>query len=62
VILLTDSATGVPIHSAVYLAEELVFTKNGGNLKSSWVIMPMQDMFGLYLKEEDIKVSFFRKK
>src|SRR6185369_392773 len=37
-----------PIHAAVYIAGDFVFTKNGVNPAQPWVIMKMADMLNAY--------------
>jgi hypothetical protein len=39
---------GATLHSAVYLADDLVFTKNGGANTQPWIYMRMQDMLDYY--------------
>lgn len=43
ILLMTDE-TGQPVHAAVFLADDFVFTKNGGHLTKPWVIMKLADM------------------
>jgi hypothetical protein len=50
------------IHSAVYIADDIVFTKNGGGLNQPWVYMRMEDMLPYYMTPADpVKVLVFRK-
>ena len=39
---------GAPVHAAVYLADDLVFTKNGYGLLHPWTVMKMPAMLDLY--------------
>jgi len=39
---------GAPVHAAVYLADDLVFTKNGYGLLHPWTLMKMSTMVDLY--------------
>jgi hypothetical protein len=48
VIFLMDGATGNAIHSCVYLADDLVFTKNGRSPTQPWVIMKLDDVVAYY--------------
>jgi hypothetical protein len=46
-IVLLDS-NGQSIHTAVYIADDFVFTKNGVNHAQPWVLMRMADMTAIY--------------
>ncbi len=54
--------TGDAFHSCVYLADDLVYTKNGRNLLSPWLIMKRQDVEKVYLYRGDGRVQGFRLK
>ncbi|HSH93904.1 MAG TPA: hypothetical protein VK968_07145, partial [Roseimicrobium sp.] len=53
---------GDAVHAAVYIADNVVFTKNGGNLSQPWLLMTMQDMLAEYLQYFPLKISYFRLK
>ena len=46
-------------HSAVYLADDLVFTKNGQSYVRPWMIMRISDLQALY---RDFTITFLRRK
>ena len=48
VIFILDGATGNAIHSCVYLADDLVFTKNGRSPTQPWVVMKLDDVVAYY--------------
>ncbi len=48
VIFFMDGATGNAIHSCVYLADDLVFTKNGRSPTQPWVVMKLDDVVAYY--------------
>jgi len=50
------------IHSAVYIASDIVFTKNGTNYSSPWMFMYMSDMEQYYAQNEPLKVLHLRPK
>jgi hypothetical protein len=54
------------IHAAVYVADDLVFTKNGEDYRQPWILMHMADMVDTYAVKYPIrgslKVQFFRRK
>jgi hypothetical protein len=41
-------ADGTPMHAAVYIADDVVFTKNGGSLTQPWILMKLEDMLAKY--------------
>jgi hypothetical protein len=50
-------------HVAVYLADDLLFTKNGAFSLAPWVIMPMDQLKGRYVGQyDDWKVTYYRRK
>jgi hypothetical protein len=38
----------IPIHACVFIAEDVVFTKNGGTRLSPWLLMRLSDMLSYY--------------
>jgi hypothetical protein len=50
------------IHSAVYIADNIVFTKNGPSQHSPWILMQMETLVSHYETNTDIKVRGYRKK
>jgi len=59
-IVLLHDATGRPIHAAVYLAADFVYTKNGGHATKPWAIMKMADMKAAYPLQAPLQKSFYR--
>lgn len=62
VLFFLDNTTGDAYHSCVFLADNLVFTKNGRNLLSPWLIMRLDDVKGIYLYRGDGRVQGYRRK
>jgi len=60
-VLLLDDNNRV-IHSSVYIASDLVFTKNGINYAQPWVLMREKDMIGHFSGVDPVKVAYFRRK
>jgi hypothetical protein len=60
-VLLLDDSNRV-IHSSVYIASDLVFTKNGINYAQPWVLMHEKDMIGHFSAIDSVKVAYFRRK
>lgn len=50
------------IHSAVYIAGDLVFTKNGENYAQPWILTRMKNLEDSYLSAGDFKTLFYRRK
>ena len=62
ILFFLSTTTGDAYHSCVHLADNLVFTKNGRNLLSPWLIMRLDDVKKVYLYRGDGRVQGFRKK
>jgi hypothetical protein len=62
VLFFLDNTTGDAFHSCVHLADNIVFTKNGRNILSPWVIMRLDDVKKIYLYKGDGRVQGFRRK
>lgn len=62
VLFFLSNTTGDAFHSCVHLADGLVFTKNGRNLLSPWVMMKIEDVEKIYLYKGDGRVQAFRRK
>lgn len=41
-------ADGTPMHAAVHIADDVVFTKNGGSLNQPWILMKLEDLLAKY--------------
>jgi hypothetical protein len=56
-------AEGDLFHVAVYIADDLVFTKNGTSPVTPWTLMPLGRVAGYYhLKSEDPRLIYHRRK
>ncbi|GEP42813.1 hypothetical protein [Brevifollis gellanilyticus] len=62
ILFFLSKQTGDAYHSCVYLADNLVFTKNGRNLLSPWLVMKQEDVEKIYLYRGDGRVQGFRMK
>jgi hypothetical protein len=49
-------------HSAVYLAADLVFTKNGNNYRQPWMIMRIPDLLATYPNTPPMRMVYMRRK
>lgn len=50
------------IHSAVYIADDIVFTKNGPSPHSPWIFMQLATLVSHYETNVDLKIRGYRKK
>ena len=60
VLFFTDPQ-GRAIHSCIYLADDYVFTKNGANLISPWLIMKLQEVIDRYSVNGEPTIQIYRK-
>ena len=49
-------------HSAIYLADDLVFTKNGNNYRQPWMLMRISDLIATYPSTPPMRAVYMRKK
>ena len=61
VMFVLDPEGGV-IHSAVYIADDIVFTKNGSNFAQPWILMRMKNLLNVYTLNAEPKAVFYRRK
>jgi len=54
--------SGTPVHMCVYLADDVVFTKNGLDRISPWVLMKLPDVLAWYQAREPLGVAVFRQR
>ncbi len=50
------------IHSAVYIAEDILFTKNGSIASRPWMLTTLEDMKGYYPTLKPKEIRYYRKK
>ena len=60
-VFITNPA-GEVIHSAVYIADDICFTKNGVNFAQPWILMRMTDLSDVYTVAGEPKMLFYRRK
>jgi hypothetical protein len=49
-------------HSAVFIADDIVFTKNGNNYRQPWMLMRIPDLLATYPANPPMKTIFMRRK
>ncbi len=63
-VVFVADASGEAIHSAVYIADDLVFTKNGARFTEPWTLMNLDDMLAIYAAAQPpnapLKVLYYR--
>ena len=60
-VLLYLNAEGNAVHSCVYVADNIVFTKNGENSLSPWLLKRVSDIEEIYQRGPDWPMQAFRK-
>lgn len=60
-LVLFMSAPGEVIHSAVCLADDVLFTKQGSRSSNPWMLVRLEDMKDFYPSEKPLDVRFFRR-
>jgi len=59
-ILFLVDGSGRPFHSAVYLADDFIYTKNGGHFTQPWVIMKLKDLKACYPQAVRLREAYYR--
>ncbi len=49
-------------HSAAYIADDLVFTKNGVNYRQPWMLMHIPDLLATYPASPQLRVMYMRRR
>jgi len=50
------------LHMCVYLADDVVFTKNGANTIQPWVLMKIPEMLGVYQRLRPFDIVYYHKR
>jgi hypothetical protein len=65
-LVLVTTPKGEVVHSAVYIADDIVFTKNGAAFSQPWLLMRLDDLLtffsSFYQNEGKLKAIFYRKR
>lgn len=48
------------VHMCVFIADDVVFTKNGGDIYQPWVLMRLPDVRALFANQPGLQTAFFR--
>jgi len=49
-------------HSAVHIADDVLFTKNGPAIVRPWILMRERDLFGFYPQQTKVEVIYYRRR
>lgn len=60
-LLMLTSASNQALHMCVYIADDVVFTKNGANTQQPWVLMHLPEMLSQYDREKPFQVRVYRR-
>lgn len=55
-------SNGEAIHSAIYIADNILFTKNGPSYSMPWILMSMEDLMAFYPSETPLMTKVYRRK
>lgn len=61
-ILLFAKPNGAIIHSCVYIADDIVYTKNGASPNAPWILMSLSDVIAFYPSREPLDIQYYRAK
>ncbi len=61
-ILLFAQPDGKIIHSCVYIADDIVFTKNGSSGNAPWILMSLADVIAFYPSDVPMDIQVYRAK
>lgn len=60
--MLVLNSGGRIIHGCIHIAADIVYTKNGADIFSPWMLMKIQDVVGYHDVLGDVTISTFRKR
>jgi hypothetical protein len=61
-VLIMAGPDGVAVHTCVYIADDIVYTKNGQNTSAPWILSKIGDVQRLYSYGRQVSVQGFRMK
>jgi hypothetical protein len=53
---------GKPVHSAVFIADDIVFTKGGNDYTDPWMLMRLKNLIAAYSLSDTTRVAVYRNK
>ncbi len=61
-VIMLANPGGDIFHSCVFIADNIVFTKNGANPSSPWILMTLDDVVAFYPSDEPFDIQLYRAK
>ncbi len=61
-VLMFATPDGEVIHSCIYIADDIVYTKNGASLNAPWILMSLSDVIAFYPTTKSLDIQYFRAK
>lgn len=62
VLFFLEKGTEDAFHSCVFIADDIVFTKNGSNIAMPWILMRIDDLLAKYRQDFEVEIRAFRLK
>ncbi len=62
VLTISPKSADIPRHACVYIADDMVYTKNSADFFSPWIFMRLQDVVNYHVREREAVVSGWRRK
>jgi hypothetical protein len=53
---------GEGLHTCVYVADDIVLTKNGDSILAAWALMQLKDVDSIYRRSSDTRIQGYRLK
>ncbi len=60
VLFFLEKGTEDAFHSCVFIADNIVFTKNGSNIAMPWILMRIEDLLAKYRQDFEVEIRAFR--
>lgn len=61
-VLLFMRSDNTVLHSCVYVADDIVFTKNGAQPNAPWILMSLADVIAYYPSDPPLEIFYYRAK
>ncbi len=61
ILMFVDQKSGRAFHSCVHLADDIVYTKNGRNILSPWILAKLSDVVQLYMYKGSSVIQGYRR-
>lgn len=59
-LVILTKQNGQAVHGAVYIADNILFTKNGSHHSIPWLLMKLEDVVAFYPSDEPLQVHIYR--